>query len=112
MALSMTPSTAAAMGSVPVDKAGVGSAVLNSIRQVGGTLGIAVTGAIVASYVSVAPTDARYPAEFVTGFQRGLEVAAGIAFAGALVAILSVRRKHAEAGDSPGDAPRPDPPRT
>src|SRR5215216_4288279 len=49
MALTMTPTTAAAMGSVEVDKAGVGSAVLNSMRQVGGSLGIAIMGAIVAS---------------------------------------------------------------
>ena len=35
----MTPATAAAMGAVAVDKAGVGSAVLNSSRQVGGSLG-------------------------------------------------------------------------
>ena len=48
MALTMTPMTSAAMGSVPVDKAGVGSAVLNSFRQVGGSLGIAVMGAILA----------------------------------------------------------------
>src|SRR5215211_7609168 len=48
MALTMTPTTAAVMGSVPVDKAGVGSAVLNSMRQVGGSLGIAIMGAIVA----------------------------------------------------------------
>jgi hypothetical protein len=85
---------------VPVDKAGVGSAVLNSMRQVGGTLGIAVMGAIVASYVTVVPTDARYPAEFVTGFQRGLEVSAGIAFAAAILAVLTVRKdKQADAGD-------------
>jgi EmrB/QacA subfamily drug resistance transporter len=100
MGLTMTPATAAAMGSVPVDKAGVGSAVLNSMRQVGGTLGIAVTGAIVASYVTVAPTNARYPAEFVTGFRRGLEVAAAIAFAGALLAVLTIRRdRQADAGE-------------
>ena len=49
MALTMTPTTAAAMSSVPRDQAGVGSAVLNSMRQVGGSLGIAVTGAIVAA---------------------------------------------------------------
>ena len=48
MALTMTPVTAAAMSAVAVDKAGVGSAVLNSARQVGGSLGIAVMGAIVA----------------------------------------------------------------
>ena len=46
MALTMTPSAAAATRSVPVDKAGVGSAVLNCARQIGGTMGIAVMGAI------------------------------------------------------------------
>ena len=35
-------------GAVPVAKAGVGSAVLNAMRQVGGSLGIALMGAIVA----------------------------------------------------------------
>ena len=44
MAMTMTPTTAAAMGAVPHDKAGVGSAVLNSARQVGGSLGIAIIG--------------------------------------------------------------------
>src|SRR3954465_5854214 len=48
MALAMTPTTAAAMSAVSVDKAGVGSAVLNSMRQVGGSLGIAIMGAVVA----------------------------------------------------------------
>src|SRR5918995_436640 len=46
MALVMTPSAAAAVRSVPVDKSGVGSAVLNSSRQIGGSLGIAIMGAI------------------------------------------------------------------
>jgi hypothetical protein len=56
MAMSMTPTTAAAMRSVPVAKAGVGSAVLSSMRQVGGSLGIAVIGAIVAAgHLRVAP---------------------------------------------------------
>ena len=35
----MTPSAAAIIGSVPTDKAGVGSAVMNSMRQVGGSIG-------------------------------------------------------------------------
>ena len=59
MGLTMTPTTAAAMGSVAVDKAGVGSAVLNSMRQVGGALGIAIMGAIVAASVHVPPTVPR-----------------------------------------------------
>ena len=60
MALTMTPTTAAAMGSVPVDKAGVGSAVLNAFRQVGGSLGIAIMGAVVASQISVGPQSPAY----------------------------------------------------
>ena len=86
------------MGSVPVDKAGVGSAVMNSMRQVGGALGLAVMGAIVASQVSVASTSPRFPAQFVSGYQRGLEVAAAIAFAAAILAVLTVRG-HADAGE-------------
>ena len=92
MALTMTPTTAAAMSSVPRDQAGVGSAVLNSMRQVGGSLGIAITGAIVAhvSATSLAAGDTRSDA-FVHGFQRGLEVAAAIALAGAVVAVATMR---------------------
>ena len=91
MAMAMTPTTAAAMGSVPVDKAGVGSGVLNSMRQVGGSLGVAIMGAILGSYVSVPPTNPQYAAQFVDGFQAALHVAAGIAFTAALVALTTVR---------------------
>ena len=102
MALTMTPTTAAAMGSVEVDKAGVGSAVLNSMRQVGGSLGIAIMGAIVAASLHVPPTDPRAPAQFVTGFQHALEVAAIIAFAAALIAIATIRQyRHTEAVEAP-----------
>ena len=92
MALTMTPTTAAAMGSVEVDKAGVGSAVLNSMRQVGGSLGIAVMGAIVAASLHVPPTNPAAAGQFVTGFRHALEVAAAIAFVASLVAVVTVRQ--------------------
>jgi EmrB/QacA subfamily drug resistance transporter len=91
MAITMTPTTSVAMGSVPVDKAGVGSAVLNSMRQVGGSLGIAILGAIVAASLKVPVADPRAADQFVRGFQHALLAAAGIAFAGAIVAIVTVR---------------------
>jgi EmrB/QacA subfamily drug resistance transporter len=92
MALTMTPSAAAATRSVPVDKAGVGSAVLNSARQVGGTMGIAIMGAIMAAELGDAPSvDA-----FMRGFERALLVAAAIAVVGAVVAFALVR-PHEEA---------------
>jgi EmrB/QacA subfamily drug resistance transporter len=87
MAMTMTPSSAAAIRAVPVDKAGVGSAVLNACRQVGGSLGIAVMGAIMAG----AARGERTPEAFMRGFERALLTAAGIAIAGAAVAGLLVR---------------------
>jgi EmrB/QacA subfamily drug resistance transporter len=92
MGLAMTPTTTAAMGSVPVDKAGVGSAVINSMRQVGGSIGIAVMGALIATQVNVDVTDPQYPGQFVAGYHLALNVAAGVALAGAIVAVLTVRQ--------------------
>ena len=91
MAMTMSPMTAAAMGSVPVDKAGVGSGVLNSFRQMGGSLGIALMGAIVASYVSASPRSPEGAQQFVNGLHAALLVSAGITFAAAAVAIALVR---------------------
>jgi EmrB/QacA subfamily drug resistance transporter len=91
MALTMTPTTSAAMGAVPVDKAGVGSAVLNSSRQIGGALGIAVMGAIVAASLKVPPTNPGAADQFMTGFHHALLAAAGVALTGAVVAVATVR---------------------
>jgi EmrB/QacA subfamily drug resistance transporter len=89
----MTPMTAAAMGSVPVDKAGVSSGVLNTFRQVGGALGIAVMGAILTSRESSAlAAGASRPEAFVDGFQTALLVGAILAFAGAVTAALMIRK--------------------
>jgi EmrB/QacA subfamily drug resistance transporter len=94
MAIVMAPTTAAAMGSVPVDKAGVGSAVINSMRQVGGSLGIAIMGALVATTVSTQPFSPLYATQFVPGYHRALHVGAAILLAGALVAVLTIRKVH------------------
>ena len=97
MAIVMTPTTAAAMGSVPIDKAGVGSAVLNSMRQVGGALGIAVMGAIIAAYATGVPGTSEATEGFVTGYQHALQVAAAIALVGAILSVATVRKyRHVE----------------
>jgi hypothetical protein len=49
MALVMAPATESVMGSLPRAKAGVGSAVNDTTRQMGGALGVAVIGSLVAS---------------------------------------------------------------
>jgi DHA2 family integral membrane protein (MFS transporter) len=48
MGLTMAPSTNAVMSAVPRAKAGAGSAVNNTVRQVGGALGVAVLGSLLA----------------------------------------------------------------
>ncbi|HZC31643.1 MAG TPA: MFS transporter [Gaiellaceae bacterium] len=91
MSIAMAPTTAAAMSSVRPDKAGVGSAVLNSMRQVGGSLGIAIMGAIVASGVSssLASGHSR-PVAFVSGYHHAVEVSALIALIGAVIAATTL----------------------
>jgi EmrB/QacA subfamily drug resistance transporter len=49
MGTAMSPATESIMGSLPQAKAGVGSAVNDTTRQVGGALGVAVLGSLTAS---------------------------------------------------------------
>ncbi|MCP2310674.1 MFS transporter [Kitasatospora paracochleata] len=49
MAHVMPPVTVAIMGSLPREKAGAGSALNNTFRQVGGSLGVAVLGAVLST---------------------------------------------------------------
>ncbi|MGH3009406.1 MAG: MFS transporter [Gaiellaceae bacterium] len=93
MAMTMSPMTSAAMGAVPVDKAGVGSGVLNSFRQVGGSLGIALMGAILASYIHHPPRTPGAAQDYVNGLHAALAVSAVISFAAAIVAVVLVRTR-------------------
>jgi MFS family permease len=49
MGMTTAPATESVMGSLPKEKAGVGSAVNDTTRQVGGALGVAVIGSLVSS---------------------------------------------------------------
>ena len=49
MGLIMAPATESIMGSLPLAKAGVGSAVNDTTRQVGGALGVAIVGSVLSS---------------------------------------------------------------
>ncbi len=52
LGLTVSPATEAIMGSLSADKAGVGSAVNDTTRELGGTLGVAIAGSIFASVYS------------------------------------------------------------
>jgi EmrB/QacA subfamily drug resistance transporter len=49
LGLTTSPATEAIMGALPQDKAGVGSAVNDTTRELGGTLGVAIVGSVFAS---------------------------------------------------------------
>ena len=99
MSFVMTPMSAAAMGAAPVAKAGVASGVLNTFRQVGVALGIAITGAIVANRAASAAAGGASPPEaFVHGLTFAMRVSAAICFGAAIIAATLVRRyRHADA---------------
>src|SRR4029077_2968126 len=52
------PATESIMGSLPLEKAGVGSAVNDTTRELGGTLGVAVLGSLFASVYGAKLVDA------------------------------------------------------
>jgi EmrB/QacA subfamily drug resistance transporter len=102
MAFVMTPMSAAAMGAVSVDKAGVASGVLNTFRQVGVALGIAITGAIITNRAAAAARDgADAPHAFVHGLTFGMRVSALICLGGAVAAAALVRKyRHGEEAEA------------
>jgi EmrB/QacA subfamily drug resistance transporter len=102
----MAPASAAALSGVSVDKAGVGSAVLNSSRQLGGSIGVALMGAIMAQEIG----GRRTPEAFVHGLSVALEVAAAIAIAGALVAAATIRTHVERPATMPGRPAAQSPP--
>ncbi len=83
MSLTMAPATESIMGSLPPAKAGVGSAVNDTTRELGGALGVAVLGSLLASgYASSMVTSLRglpLPTEAVTAAGESLGAALALA---------------------------------
>jgi EmrB/QacA subfamily drug resistance transporter len=108
IALTMSPMTSAAMNAVAVQKAGIASGVLSMFRMVGGSLGVAVTGAIFQAAAG-SSFETATPQQFVDGLSNAMFVSAAVTVAGALIAAAAIRAKPkavsaevAEAEASPG----------
>ena len=84
----------AALVSLPRNRAGVGSALVQTLRQVGSLLGIAVLGAALNAHYSGAGDS---PAHFVEGMDLALWISAGVAIVGAGIAAARLPRKPQEA---------------
>jgi EmrB/QacA subfamily drug resistance transporter len=92
IALTMSPMTSAAMNAVPVEKAGIASGVLSMFRMVGGSLGVAVTGAIFQGAVGTSFASAS-PQQFVDALGSAMGVCAVVAVLGAVIGATAIRAK-------------------
>ncbi|MFI9510593.1 MFS transporter [Nocardia sp. NPDC052566] len=74
VAIVQGPATESIMGALPLDEAGAGSAVNDTTREIGGTLGVAVLGSIVASYYTtrIAPRIDAVPAGLMNDNEKSL----------------------------------------
>ena len=91
MGLAMAPATESIMDAVPTDKAGVGSAMNDATRELGGVLGVAVVGSIVASAYTSALGDAT------TGLSPQAAATAGESIGAASATAAQLDRGGAEA---------------
>ena len=88
-ALTMPAMTAAVIEHTPRERAGIGSAVLNASRQVGGVVGIALLGALIGTHGARGPAAVEH---LVSGFHKGLALA-GLAFlAGSILSFVAIDR--------------------
>jgi EmrB/QacA subfamily drug resistance transporter len=81
MALTMAPATESIMGALPLGKAGVGSAVNDTTRQVGGALGVAVIGSVLASIYGSQVGDFLQGKPVPSGTSEQLQQSLGLALA-------------------------------
>lgn len=83
LGLTTGPATESIMGSLPAEKAGVGSAVNDTTRELGGTLGVAVVGSVFASFYGAALVDAlagtSVPPEALTAAEESMAAALVVA---------------------------------
>jgi EmrB/QacA subfamily drug resistance transporter len=93
IAMTMSPMTSAAMNAVPVEKAGIASGVLSMFRMIGGSLGVAITGAIFQGAVGTANFETAGPQDFVDALSQAMAVSGAVALAGAIFAAFTIRAK-------------------
>jgi DHA2 family methylenomycin A resistance protein-like MFS transporter len=84
MALTMPAATTAVMDAAPDSRGGTAAGLINTARQVGGALGVAVAGSLVSGAVG-----------FVPGLHVALAVCGGAFLLGAVITAATVDRDRA-----------------
>ena len=102
LGLAFVSMTVAAVSGVEAHEAGLASGLINTSQQIGGALGLAILATVANSRTDDAlASGSPVPSALTEGFQAAFAVGAGIAIAGALLAVVLVSgrasREHAEA---------------
>jgi EmrB/QacA subfamily drug resistance transporter len=113
--MTMSPMSTAAMNAVPVDKAGVASGTLQMFRMMGGTIGVAATGAIFQGKLGafnpalLAQGGAAEATKFTDALGSAMALGAGLTAIGAVAAAVIIRGKpkHELSAHGGPELPRP-----
>jgi EmrB/QacA subfamily drug resistance transporter len=93
MGLAFVPVTIAAMAGVQPQEAGLASGLVNTSRQMGGALGLAILATVATARTN--SLGGHSAAALTAGYDLAFTVAAGFALAGALVALVVLRLERA-----------------
>jgi EmrB/QacA subfamily drug resistance transporter len=94
---SFVPVTIAATAGVQRTEAGLASGLVNTSRQMGGSVGLALLAAVATQRTAALAGDVSQAEALTDGFHRAFALGAGIAFAGALVSAFVLSRPTAPA---------------
>jgi EmrB/QacA subfamily drug resistance transporter len=106
--LTISPGTTDALGAAAPQQRSQASGIVQTVRQVGGVIGIAVLGAIVANVSATAPGagSAEHLTAATNGVAAGYWTGAGMMMVMAVVALVFVRRRALEGQPSAATGPQ------
>ena len=86
--LSFVPMTIGATAGIPPQQAGLASGLVNTTRQLGGAIGLAVAATVAAAVHAQSAAPHAVAAALTTGYDRAFAISAAVLAAGALGALL------------------------